>query len=288
MARRRGVNGEEALSRPQPVEPPEQPEYQPRSALQAPSRSPWIVLAVVLLAAGAGLFWYLRRPPAQPAPAATPAAEAPRAETPSGPAPAANAAQVHSLVEAFSPDPRFHRWLLENDLVRRWVVVTDNLAEGVSPRRQLGFLAPSRPFSVERRGRREVIAPASYRRYDDFADVVDSVDAQAVARAYRALHPVLEAAYRALGYPDASLDQVTARALRRIEAGPVLHGEVAVVGEDGVYAFADPRLERLGAVEKHLLRMGPRNTRILQAKAREILLALGLRPTPEGGAPGPR
>jgi hypothetical protein len=208
-------------------------------------------------------------------------------EVPPGPAAVADATQVRSLVEAFSSDPRFRRWLPEGDLVRRWVVVTDNLAEGVSPRRQLGFLAPARPFSVERRGGREVIAPASYRRYDDFADVVATVDAQAVARAYRSLHAVLEAAYRALGYPDASLDHVTARALHRIEAAPVRDGEVEVVGEGTLYEFADARLERLGAVEKHLLRMGPRNTRLLQAKAREILLALGLRPAPEAEPPRP-
>jgi len=31
-------------------------------------------------------------------------------------------------------------------------------------------------------------------------------------------------------------------------------------------------------VEKHLVRMGPRNGRIVQAKARELLAALGLPP----------
>lgn len=281
------------MSDPQPEESPRQPEYQPeyepRSTLRPPRRAPWIALAVaVIVAAGAAVVWYVRRPPAQPAaaPAPAPSAEAPAAEAPPGPAPVATAAQVRSLLETVSPDPRFRSWLAEGDLVRRWVVVTDNVAEGASPRGQLGFLAPARPFSVKRRGGREVIAPDSYRRYDDFADIVASVDAQALARVYRSLHPVLEAAYRALGYPNASLDQVTARALRRIEAAPVRDGEVAVVGTGGVYAFADARLENLGAVEKHLLRMGPRNTRLLQAKAHEILLALGLRSLPEGGPTG--
>lgn len=277
------------MSSQQPEESPRQPEYQPRSALTPPRRTLWIVLAAAAIAAaGAAVVWYVRRLPAQPAaaPAPTPSAEAPRAEAPAGPAPVASAAQVRSLLEAVSPDSRFRRWLAEGDLVRRWVVVTDNIAEGVSPRGQLGFLAPARPFSVKRRAGMDVIALDSYQRYDDFADIVASVDAQALARAYRALHPVLEAAYRALGYPEASLDRVTARALHRIEAAPVREGAVAVVGSDGVYAFADARLENLGAVEKHLLRMGPRNTRLLQAKAREILLALGLLPLPEGGPIG--
>jgi hypothetical protein len=271
---------EPALSRP----PPQQPEYQPRSALTPPSRTPWILLAVaVLAAAGAAVLWYLQRPPAGPVAApAPPPVEAPPAAPP-GPAPAVDAARVRSLLESVSPDARFRRWLPEADLVRRWAVVTDNLAEGVSPRGQLGFLAPARPFSAKRRGKKYVIAPDSYRRYDEIADVVATVDAQALARAYRELHPVLEAAYRALGYPEASLDRVTARALQRIEAAPVRDGEVFVEDEGGVYVFADSRLENLGAVEKHLLRMGPRNTRLLQAKAREVLEALGLRSAPDAG-----
>jgi hypothetical protein len=102
------------------------------------------------------------------------------------------------------------------------------------------------------------------------------VDAQAVARVYSELHAVLEGAYRALGYPNASLDGVTARALRRLEGAPVKDEEVVVQGKGGIFVFADPRLEELGQVEKHLLRMGPRNTRLLQAKAREIMQALRL------------
>ena len=190
---------------------------------------------------------------------------------------------MRSLLESVSPNALFRRGLAEGDLVRRGTIVTDNLAEGVTPRQQLGFLAPSRPFSVADRGGATVIAPASYHRYDGFAGAVASVDAQALAKVYRELHPVLEGAYRALGYPNASFDGVTARALRRIERAPVKDEELVVEGKGGVFVFADPRLEGLGQVEKHLLRMGPRNTRLLQAKAREFLQALGL---PAGANPG--
>jgi hypothetical protein len=51
---------------------------------------------------------------------------------------------------------------------------------------------------------------------------------------------------------------------------------VEVVDKGGVYPFADPKLESLGEVEKHLLRMGPRNAGVVQGKARELLAALGL------------
>ena len=56
-------------------------------------------------------------------------------------------------------------------------------------------------------------------------------------------------------------------------------GDVAVeavgTGPDAIHIFAAPELERLGAVDKHLLRMGPRNTRLIQAKARQLERALG-------------
>jgi len=89
---------------------------------------------------------------------------------------------------------------------------------------------------------------------------------------------VLQAAYRALGYPGASLDDVTARALRRIAGAPVADKEIVLIPapEGAIWLHADPKLEQLTAVEKHLLRMGPRNEKIVQAKARALLQALGM------------
>src|SRR6266496_2391173 len=248
-----------------------QPAGPPRSGLRRPSRAPWIVLALVLLAAaGAALWWFrqqeraLTTPPGAPTP---PAVET----TPSVPAPvpAVDTNRVQKLLEAVSPHALFRRGLAEGDLTRRWVVVTDNLAEGVSPRKQLAFLAPAGAFSIATRRGETVIAPGSYQRYDAFGDAVASVDAAALVKVYRAL-----------GYPGASLDAVSLRALRRIEAAPVKDGDVAVKGDRGVFVFDDPRLEELGEVEKHLLRMGPRNTRLLQAKAKEIAQALAAPATP--------
>jgi len=240
----------------------------------------WAAVLLALAVLGAAAFFLLRKPAP---PAATP--PAPEAQAPAEPAPPAGPeepggpateADARPLLEASSADPSLRRWLAEGDLVRRWVVVTDNLAEGVSPRAALPFLAPPGRFSAVESGGEVVIAPASHARYDRFAEAVASIDARAATRAYRALHGVLEAAYRALGYPGASLDRVTARALGRLERAPVREDPVPVLDEGGVFVFADPALERLPAVEKHLLRMGPRNTRLVQGKAREIREALGL------------
>jgi hypothetical protein len=187
--------------------------------------------------------------------------------------------RLRELLEAVSVSATFRKWLAQGDLIQRWVVVTDNLAEGVSPRGRLPFMAPRQPFQAVKRGDRWVVAEASYKRYDLLADVVGSVDVAAAVRAYRELHGPLEAAYRALGYPEGSLDKVTAAALHRLAAAPLHDGELEVSpGGDApnpIYLLASPGLEGLGAIEKHLLRMGPRNTRIIQAKARQLERALG-------------
>jgi hypothetical protein len=42
------------------------------------------------------------------------------------------------------------------------------------------------------------------------------------------------------------------------------------------YGYADERLESLTPAQKQLLRMGPRNVRVIKTKLRDIALALGI------------
>jgi hypothetical protein len=248
-------------------------------------RTEWLLAALAAAVLGAGLaFWYLRRAPPPPVTVAAPTpSPAPAPAPPAGPAPAPAPATpsdaTRAALEAVSAHPAYRAWLAAGDVLNRWAVVTDNLAEGVSPRRALDFLAPARPFTVAQRGATTVVAPESYRRYDRFADAVASVDPAAFAAAYRALHPVLEAAWRALGDPHGSLDAVAARALSRLAAAPLVEGDVEVQPAGPVlYLFADPALEARDAVDKHLLRLGPRNARIVARKAQALQQALGLPP----------
>jgi hypothetical protein len=254
----------------------ERPGYE-RTSLRRRQRWPRVVLLLAVLAGllAVGL-WFLREtapPPRRPAaPEPAPVAETPA--PPPAPVAPATAEEMRPLLETASEHPLYRRALAQRDLPRRWALVTDLLSRGESPRKPLAFLAPRDRFSVERRGGATAISAASYARYDGFADAVASVDAAALVRAYRALHDVVEDALRALGYPTASLDDVTSRALQRVIEAPVRDGDVLVMEEEGLYRFVDPTLEGQNEVEKHLLRMGPENTRRLQAKARELQAAL--------------
>lgn len=257
----------------------------PRSTIKSPSPAPLILVVLAMVAAGgAGVWWILGRGPA-PAPSAAvaPTGAGPATPEPPAPAPAGpvDPARARALAEAISLDPLARAALVEPEMIRRWAVVVENVAGGVVPRKQLAMLAPAQPFAVVRRGNEVLLDPRSYHRFDAVGDAVASVNPDALVIAWAALRPAVEAAYRALGYPDGSLDAAAARALHRIERVQLLEGDVLLVeGPGATWNFADPSLERLGDVERQLLRMGPRNGRILQEKAREIARALQLG-TPE-------
>lgn len=252
-------------------------EQEPKTSLRRPSPAPWIFLALVVVAVA--IYFGFRRtgsPVTEPPPssaASTPAAAGTAA------APATNPTSPLALKELLakvSSDPLVRIGLGLDDLIRRTAIVIDNLAQGTSPRRALAFLAPKGSFETSTSGARTIITPSSYARFDGFGGAVGSVDAAALAAAYQAAHPELEAAYRALGYPAGGIDRALASALRRIAQAPVRDGEVELVAENRTFTFAEASLERLSWVDKQFLRMGPRNTRIIEAKAKELLTALSL------------
>jgi hypothetical protein len=236
----------------------------------------WLGGAAVVVVIIGFVAWSLRHPKEEPPPPpAQTAAPAPQKPADATLPPAAQSdAQIRKLLAALSPRPELAQWLADEGLLDRWVVTANNLAEGVSPRKQLGFLKPAKPFLAKG----SHIDPRSYQRFDTFADVVASVDAKGFAAAVHELHPLLEAAYHQLGYPDKSVDDLARAALQRLIDAPVIEGDVAIAPAKGaLYKFADEKLEAKGEVEKQLLRMGPRNTKLVQAKAREIAAALDLR-----------
>ena len=188
--------------------------------------------------------------------------------------------RVRQLVGLLSPQPELSRWLASTeDLVRRFASAISALAEGESPRAALAFLAPSGTFQTVQRGGKLFVDPASFSRYDAVARVLTSLDAKTSALTYRALEPLIGAAYQEISRPGQRFEQTLAQALERMLSTPVPEGDIEVVDTPGVnFTYAAPELEGLTAAQKHLVRMGPANARAVQAKLRELRDALALPP----------
>lgn len=259
-------------------------EPQPETAQEEPAprvgATPILVIAAVgLVLGGAAAWWWTRdRPTAGPPQTATTTegvvasgADPPR------PLPPLNQMDtfLRALLGALSSSPELARWLATDDLIRQMANGIDRVSRGLSPARDVQTLHPRGEFSVVSRRDQMTIDPNSYRRYDALASLVASVDARAVADAYRTIQPRLEEAYRALGRSEGTVDNAVDVALQILIDTPIVHDPVRVVhGKGATYAYADVELEKLAPMQKQLLRMGPANVERVQTRLREIRTAL--------------
>jgi hypothetical protein len=262
------------------------------------------VIAILLLGAGV-LYWHYTRPPA-----ALPTVEQPKATEPSQPPAAAEVKVgeekeappqpevklpaldqsddfVRQMMRNLSPHGKLGEWLRIKNVIRVFVAAVDNIANGKSPRPQLGFLSPGQAFPVTEKGDRIYLDPKGYGRFDIITDAIVSFSSTRTAQVYQKLRPLFQEAYRELGYPQQDFHATFIQAMKRILDAPIVEREV-LLKEEGKglnYVFIDDGLENMSEVQRHLLRMGPKNTQKIQQKVREIALALGV---PETQLPQPQ
>ena len=245
----------------------------------------WVAVAALLIAlcaAGYFAFFWRRTPPAQTAaPKATPVSESPAlggaGEPMTLPPLDESDTLVRTLVQRLTESPAVMAWLPTNGLVRNFTVVVANIAEGPTPAKHLKVLRPSASFRIVSRNGGTFADPRSYDRYTTIADAMASVNPAAAARLYATLKPRIEDAHHDLGSAD-SFDPTLERAIVALLATPAIDGSERLRPKGIGYGYADERIESLTPAQKQLLRMGPRNVRVIKTKLREIAIALGIPP----------
>ena len=185
-------------------------------------------------------------------------------------------ALVRKLVRDLSSHPQVAAWLATDGRIRNFTLVVTNIAEGKTPAPLLRALRPSSGFRVVEQADGLYLDPRTYERYAGLADAVASIDPAGGARLYATLKPRIEEAYRELGHADTPFDRTLERAIVQLLDTPLQEGPLRVEPRGIVYGFADEDLEELTAAQKQLLRMGPRNARVIQRALRAIALALGI------------
>ncbi len=250
-----------------------------------------VIIAVVLIVPLIIYFFFLKEgAPAPPPPSPKPEVRAPASPVTPGPDAAAKEESaepaaltvplddsdepMRELLKGCSPHPRFAGWLKNKDLLRRFVAVVDNIANGESPAPHLEFLAPTEKFKVSKRGDNAYLDPASYDRYNLVTAILTSLQTKKLVEIYRQAKPLIKQAYKELGYPKKDFGQTLFQAFSVVLDTPELEGDILLEEKVTAYGFADPGLENLSAAQKHLLRMGPENIRKIQAKIRDVISGL--------------
>lgn len=259
--------------------------------LQTPTHRPaglWMVIVLLVVATCAAGYitfvWRQHPAPARTGSGATPAASSSTSPPLGGkgepmtlPPLDASDTLVRTLVQGLTESPAVMAWLPTNGLIRNFTVVVANIAEGPTPAKHLKVLRPPAPFRIISRDGSTFVDPRSYDRYATIADAVASVNSADAAKLYATLKPRIEDAQRDLGSAD-SFDRTLERAIVVLLSTPATDGSERLKPKGIGYGYADERLESLTPAQKQLLRMGPRNVRVIKAKLREIAVALGIPP----------
>lgn len=243
------------------------------------------VIAVVLVLAALLAAWWLwpraaqepadgevaSGPPAAEAPTTRPVPEPDREPLP--PLDSSDDLARASLGEAGVGDGGLSPVLSRDNLVRRFVAAVAAVARGQSPRSQIGFLEPEESFHAQASGDGIVVDPRSYARYDAVATAIGGLDGDVLVRRYGEQEPLFQAAYAELGESGA-FRTVLLQAIDLLLATPVPTEPLRLEDQVEKYVYADPELEALSPAQKHLLRLGPDNQRIVQDKLRELRAGL--------------
>ena len=253
----------------------------------------WVILIVVLGAAGL-YFWLESRKPEpevaeQPVPLQEPAirypieeaqppdetAAEPAVEPPEPlPALAESDGAMRGALKGLLGQKGMNLFYLDN-IIHRVVATVDNLPR----QKQLSLrLMPIKPVAkrpvTTRKGEELSLSSENAARYSSYARLVDAVPTGALVAAYVRFYPLFQEQYEKLGYPGQYFNDRLVEVIDHLLASPEVEGPVRLVQPRVLYQFADPELEALSAGQKILIRIGKKNAAKVKTKLREIRSAL--------------
>ena len=177
---------------------------------------------------------------------------------------------------AISGSAQLKQGLFKGKIISKTIASVNDMSQGMRPpAKVLRELKLSKPFLVIPRGDKMYISPKSYQRYDQLAQAVNEIDNQAAIVLYKKYLPLFDVVFKEFSYPQSyQVSDIFKAAVGKILQAPIMTGRVEVIRPSVHYKFADPKLEKLSALDKQMLRMGPDNTRLIQNKLRELVKVL--------------
>lgn len=179
-------------------------------------------------------------------------------------------AAIKTALITLSELPVLAEALVDDDLLRRFVVFTTNLADEELAENHQFLNAPTAPFRVYRQAGKEWIDAASFKRYSPYVEALDSIEVANLVSLYNEYKPAITEFYLEIGDPDDSFDDILTAAIDHLLDTPEIPVPVEVYSDSVMYKYRNERVENLSAAQKQLLRTGPENMRQIKSKLREI------------------
>ena len=179
-----------------------------------------------------------------------------------------------ALTSVLKLTPSQNQLLIKEEMIRNFVVFVDNLSRGQLMAKFSPLAKPNKPFTTINVDQKIYLDSESYNRYNNYAEIINSINIKVALKHYLLLEPLFDQAYHEIGYPDQAFANRLNEAIDILEETPIIREPIALLSPSVMYKFADPQLEKLPSAQKLLLRMGPDNT--LKIKAKLLLIQQAL------------
>lgn len=153
---------------------------------------------------------------------------------------------------------------VSEELVRRFVVQIDNIAQGRLVPEQALFKGLTQDFKAKQNGQQYQLDVANYQRYQRYLDLLESAPKAEVAALFNQLYPLMQQAYLELGYPEAQFRDRVQQAITLLLAAPEIADGPMLVLDSVQYTFADGEIEQLSMAHKQMVRLGLKNQQRLK------------------------
>ena len=165
--------------------------------------------------------------------------------------------------------------IIDEDIIRQFVVFTDNFAQGNIAYEHSPLIKPSVGFTAREvkyeDGRVELIWDESItRRFSLYVDLLRSIDSDTLVQWYFEMKPLVDEAYRELGYPDEEFTYVLQDAIARVLDMEIPKSELLLERPSVMYKYSNKEIESFDDADKLLLRLGKDNLLVIKSILLEI------------------
>jgi len=164
--------------------------------------------------------------------------------------------------------------VVTEDMIRRFVVFTDNFSQGTLAYEHTPLVTPKEKFTAVKEQTDSGIKwqwdEDSASRFSLYVDLLRSMDSEMLVQWYIELKPLIDQAYEELGYPEQDFTEVLHSAITKVLDMEIPKAEPELERPSVMYKYKDESLESLDDAEKLLLRLGKENLLVIKSVMLEI------------------
>jgi len=164
--------------------------------------------------------------------------------------------------------------VINQDMIRRFVVFTDNFAQGNLAYEHSPLIKPNTKFLASEIKNGAISDwkwdESATRRFTLYVDLLRSFDSETMVQWYFEMKPLIDQAYEELGYPDENFTDVLHDAITKVLDMEIPKEPLDLVRPSVMFRYKDAKVEALDDADKLLLRLGKENLLVIKSVLLEI------------------